>query len=271
MADTSGRKGSVVIIGGGIIGVASAWYLQREGWQVTVVDRQTIGSACSHGNCGLVCPSHVLPLTEPGAFKVAIQSLLTPNSPFRIRPRLDPALWSWLWNFSRRCNHTHMIQSAYAIQALLTSAMREYENWVHAESIECEWQHKGLLFTYATQHELDAYEATNQLLASEFDEPARRLSASESVELEPALRDSVAGSWFYEHDAHLRPDRLLSSLRERLENQGCKFVENCDFRSFHGSSAYRGRDRNQPGPLPCRRLPAGMRCVDSPVAAALGL
>ncbi len=70
----SSAQGSVVIIGGGLIGVASAAYLQQDGWQVTVVDRNTIGGACSFGNCGLVCPSHVLPLTEPAALKGAFKA-----------------------------------------------------------------------------------------------------------------------------------------------------------------------------------------------------
>jgi D-amino-acid dehydrogenase len=168
---------------------------------------------------GLVCPSHVLPLTEPGAFKIAIKSMLTPNSPFRIKPRMDPALWSWLWNFSRRCNHGSMIQAAHAIQALLVSAMREYEQLVDNDKIECEWQHKGLLFTYQSEKELDGYERTNQLLSEHFGEPARRLSSAESIALEPALKPTVAGSWFYEHDAHLRPDLLVHSLRTRLEDR----------------------------------------------------
>jgi D-amino-acid dehydrogenase len=224
----------VIIVGGGIIGVATAWYLHRDGWQVTVLDRRKIGGACSKGNCGLVCPSHVLPLTEPGAFKVAIKSLLTPNSPFWIKPRLDPQLWSWLWQFSKRCNHGSMVQAAHAIQALLVSAMREYEHWVQHEKIECEWQSKGLLFAYRNRREMENYRSTNDMLSAHFDEPARLLSAEESVALEPALKPTIAGSWYYEHDAHLRPDVLLTSLRGRLEEQGCQFEEECEFTGFAG-------------------------------------
>ncbi|MEK9863887.1 MAG: FAD-dependent oxidoreductase, partial [Verrucomicrobiota bacterium] len=72
----------VLILGGGVIGVACAHYLLEEGLEVTVVDQKTIAGACSHGNCGYVCPSHVLPLTEPAALKVALQSLFRPSSPF---------------------------------------------------------------------------------------------------------------------------------------------------------------------------------------------
>lgn len=227
-------SGRVVIVGGGVIGVHCAWYLAKAGWDITVIDRGKIGGACSQGNCGLVCPSHVLPLTEPGAFKAAVKALLSRNSPFRIQPRMDPALWSWLWNFSRRCNHDSMVQSAHAIQAMLASAMREYQQIVHVDGIDCEWQAKGLLFIYRHSRELDDYERTNRLLTEVFNEPATKLTAQQTVELEPAVRDDIAGSWFYEHDAHLRPDRLLHSLRERLEALGVQFIENCEITRVNG-------------------------------------
>jgi D-amino-acid dehydrogenase len=214
--------------------LACGWYLRRAGWQVTIVDRKSIGGACSHGNCGLICPSHILPLTEPGAFKAAIKAMLTPGSPFRIEPRLDPALWSWLWNFSRRCNHDTMIRSAHAIQAMLVSAMREYQHLVHQEHIECEWQTKGLLFAYQSQRELERYESTNRLLTEHFHEPATRLTVDETLVKEPALRESLAGSWFYEHDAHVRPDILIDSMRNRLAEGGVRFYENCQVLGVDG-------------------------------------
>jgi D-amino-acid dehydrogenase len=243
------QTGSVVIVGGGIVGIHCAWYLSKNGWRVTVVDRKTIGGACSHGNCGLICPSHVLPLTEPGAFKSAVKAMLTPGSPFRIKPRLDPALWSWLWHFSRRCNHSAMIQAAHAIQALLTSAMREYEQLVHIDKVDCEWQKKGLMFPYLTQRAFDDYSATNDLLTELFDEPAKRLSAAEAVQLEPALKPQIAGAWLYEHDAHLRPDRLVHSLRAKLELAGVQFIENCDFLRFNGTQRSASLIETSQGPL----------------------
>lgn len=234
----------IVIVGGGIIGVSSAWYLAKAGHEVTVVDRGTIGGACSAGNCGLVCPSHVLPLTEPGAFKEAAKSFLNPKSAFRVKPRLDPALWSWMWNFAKRCNKSSMVQAAHAIQALLTSAMQEYLDWVGREEIECEWQARGLLFAYRDRKSLDAYDETNELLSTHFNEPAIKLLGDEAVELEPALRSQIAGAWYYERDAHLRPDILMSAIRERLEKSGVAFIENCEFKSFCANPSDVGENSN---------------------------
>ena len=80
-----------MVIGGGVIGVSCVHYLLRDGWQVTLLDRAGIGSGSSHGNCGFICPSHVLPLAEPGMVMKGIKSLFARNSPFAIKPRLDPA------------------------------------------------------------------------------------------------------------------------------------------------------------------------------------
>lgn len=248
------QSGKVIIVGGGFIGLWSAWYLRRQGWRVTIIDRQTIGSGCSQDNCGLVCPSHVLPLTEPGAFQAALKALLTPHSPFRIQPRLDPALWSWLWNFSRRCNHTHMLSAAHAIQALLASGMREYLHWLNEEQMDCEWQSVGLLYVYQQAAELQRYAVTNRLLAEHFNEPAQLLTAQQTVELEPALRDSVAGSWYYEHDAHLRPDRLIAWLRQRLADDGVELIENCQIDAVRGAGSQAQRLATSQGEMPTDAL-----------------
>src|SRR5262245_22384326 len=110
-----------VVIGGGVIGAACAYCLNRSGWSVTLLEKNRFGAGCSHGNCGLVCPSHVLPLAGPGAIRAGLKALINPNGPFTIKPRLDLALWGWLLRFARRCNARDMLRSGAAIQALLQS------------------------------------------------------------------------------------------------------------------------------------------------------
>lgn len=215
----------VVIVGGGVIGTASAHYLSRVGFQVTVLDEGKMGGACSHGNCGLVCPSHVLPLAEPGAFREALKALLSRDAPFSIRPRADLRLWNWLWRFARRCNQRDMLDAGRAIQSLLASSLTEYQQLVDRDGLACEWQRRGLLFVYRTPAAMDAYAKIDSLLAREFREPARRLSTAELLDLEPALKPDLAGAWYYEHDAHLRPDKLLTDWRQRLTAAGVVFRE----------------------------------------------
>jgi D-amino-acid dehydrogenase len=230
----STRSRRAMVIGGGVIGTACADELARRGWRVTILEQAAFGSGSSHANCGLVCPSHVLPLAEPGAVGEAVWSLFRANAPFAVRPRLDPALWSWLLAFARRCNRHDMIQAGHAIQPLLELSMRLYDELMRREPIACEWRKRGLLFVYRSKERFEAYAATDELLRHEFGCGARRVEAGELTVMEPALRDGLAGGWYYEHDAQLRPDKLLASWRRVLIDFGVEVVEHRPLRGFRG-------------------------------------
>ncbi len=221
-------KGSAIVIGSGIVGVSSAHFLAEMGWKVTIVDRGKFASGCSHANCGLICPSHILPLAEPGAIRRTMWAMMSKNSPFYIRPRLDLALWVWMWNFARRCNVECMIEAGRALQPLLESSMEIYEEL----GLECEWEKRGLLFVYGDRKKLDAYEESDRMLRESFGHPARKLNGEELVRMEPALVEGLAGAWFYEGDGHLRPDRVMEAWRRKLEGSGVRIVENCEVSGF---------------------------------------
>ncbi len=227
--------GSVLVVGGGVIGTACAYYLSRARWTVTVLDRGAFGQGCSHANCGLVCPSHVLPLAEPGAVRRALRALLQRDSPFCIKPRLDPALWSWLLQFARRCNAGDRLEAGRAIQALLNSSRALYDELLRQEPIDCEWEARGLLFVLQSRQGMEHYAATDQLLRDVFDLPAQRYDGDALLGLEPALKPGLAGGWLYRTDAHLRPDRLLASWRRVLEARGVRILEHCDVQGFVGA------------------------------------
>jgi D-amino-acid dehydrogenase len=236
----------VAVIGGGVVGVACAYYLSRGGWQVTLVDRGRVGGGCSHANCGFVSPSHVLPLAEPGAIRRVLRAMLKKDSPFYIKPRPDPALWGWLLRFARRCNTTDMLAGGRACHALLESSRVLYPALFSEEQIDCEWEPRGLLFVCQTRPALDHFAATDALLARHFNLPARRIDGEELAEFEPALLPGMAGGYFYEEDSHLRPDRLMSEWRRVLERRGVRVIENCEFRGFasqDGATASNGAAR----------------------------
>jgi D-amino-acid dehydrogenase len=221
-----------VVIGGGVIGVACAYFLRERGWQVTLIDRGRVGGGCSHGNCGFVSPSHVLPLAEPGAVRRALASMLKKNSPFHIKPRLDWRLWSWLFRFARRCNTTDMLAGGHACHALLESSRVLYQELITREALACEWQREGLLFVYDTRLGFDAYAHTDAMLSEHFNLPALRIEGDALNAFEPALRPGLAGAFFYEEDSHLRPDRLMAEWRRVLAARGVEIVENAEFQGF---------------------------------------
>ena len=222
----------VVVVGGGVVGACCAYYLARAGWGVTVLDRGAFGRGCSHANCGYVCPSHVLPLAAPGAVWDTLKTLLHRDSPLKVRPATVLANPGWFLGFARKCNKRDMLAAGRAIQALLNSSRRLFDELIAAESLDCEWEAKGLLFVFRTKAAFDHYAHADELLRERFGMGATRFDAAGLLALEPALLPGCAGGYLYEGDAHLRPDRLMSELRRVLTSRGVAVRENCAVTGF---------------------------------------
>ena len=101
-----------VIIGGGIIGLSSAWYLSAAGWEVEVIDTGDFSDNCSYGNLGMIVPSHFVPLAAPGIVAQGFRWMFNSSSPFYIKPSLNPALLNWGWKFLRNANATQAAAAA---------------------------------------------------------------------------------------------------------------------------------------------------------------
>ena len=226
----------VVVVGSGVVGAFAAYHLARGGWRVTIVDRAAFGRGCSHANCGYVCPSHVLPLAVPGAIGATLRTLFHRNSPLKVRPATVLANLGWFLGFARRCNERQMLATGVAIQALLTASRQQFADVIELESLNVEWETKGLLFVFRTAGAFEHYAATDALLRERFATPARRLGAAELLALEPALLPGNAGGYLYEGDAHLRPDRLMSELRRVLVGLGVEVRENTPVTGFRVSN-----------------------------------
>ena len=260
----SADAGKVVVIGGGVIGAACAYYLAQAGWQVTLVERgasaavartATAASSVPATSCRWPCRG---PLAG-GA--LALSARFT----FAIKPRFDPALWGWLLRFARRCNVRDMLAAGHGIQALLNSSRSLYDELMSKEPLDCEWQTRGLLFVFQTAAAMEHYAETDQLLRDSFGVPAKRYDGAALEALEPAFKPGLAGGWHYAGDAHLRPDKLMSSWRRVLETRGVALLENCEVRSFvrEGGQARAVAHRRAAN---CRRMPSssppgrGRRC-----------
>src|ERR1700704_1931924 len=110
---------SVVICGGGILGLSCAYYLAREGWSVTVLERNAEGAdSCAQGSAGYISPSHVIPLAAPGMVLKGLKWMLSSRSPFYIKPRLDGELMRWGWLFARACTQRRVQQAAPVLRDL---------------------------------------------------------------------------------------------------------------------------------------------------------
>ena len=240
---------SAIVVGAGIIGIACAHYLNKAGLAVTVIDQGTVAGACSHGNCGYICPSHIPPLTEPGAIGVAIKSLFNPGSPFRVKPSLSPALWNWMWQFARRCSHRQVVTVGRHLQAILDASMEEYHQLVSAQSLDCEWKENGLLYVFRTDRGMDAFAETDQMLTENFGVSARKIEGRELPEFDAGLKQGLAGAFHYPGDTSVRPDLLNTQWANNLKAQDVQFIENCRLEEVHKSGRRIDRLRTSQGDL----------------------
>ena len=95
---------NITIIGGGVIGLCCAYYLQKVGYEVTVIEKGDICAGASFGNAGYISPSHFVPLASPGIISQGLRWMLSASSPFYIKPRLDISLIKWLMTFWKKSN-----------------------------------------------------------------------------------------------------------------------------------------------------------------------
>lgn len=226
--ETNGSTRSVVVVGGGVIGIACAHYLNKLGIDVRVVDRGKIAAACSRANCGYICPSHVLPLTVPEAIPMAARSMLKSRSPFKIKMRWDKSYWSWMVQFAKRCRRDVALSAGNHLKSILEASIEEYRTLLPSEGIDCEWRESGLLNVFETKSAFDAGRRENDLVQSNFGHGAREMSGRQLVDFEPTLKEGLAGGLLHENDASLRPDLLNQQWRAILESRGVTFSEHCE-------------------------------------------
>ncbi|MEO0476590.1 MAG: FAD-dependent oxidoreductase, partial [Planctomycetota bacterium] len=224
--------GSVIVVGGGVIGACCAYYLRKSGWDVAIVERETIGAACSHGNCGLISPSHALPLAVPGTIAKTLPMMFKRDAPLRVAPRFDPTLFAWLMKFALRCKEGPMLEAAAGRHALLQSSVTLYKDMLEVEGIDCEWEDRGAYFIYQTEAGMDSYVKSDKWL-QQFGLGAERISGEEMESRESSLKPgTTAGAWYYDMDAHLRPDKLMQGLQRVLEGMGVKIHEGTSITGF---------------------------------------
>jgi D-amino-acid dehydrogenase len=226
----SGR--TVAILGGGVIGLCSAWYAMREGFRVIVIERDGPNDdRCSLGNAGLISPSHFVPLAAPGVARMAFRSFLDPRSPLRLHPRLDLDYLRWCWRFWRSSNPRHVARASPALRDLAVLSRRCYDELAEEWRNPFALQKRGLLMLCRTQHGLDE-EAETAEAAHAIGMDAHVLSAAQTAELEPALRMSITGAVHYPLDAHLIPQALVAEITRRLQEAGVEFIWSTEATGF---------------------------------------
>lgn len=213
-------RGDVLVLGGGVIGLASALFLLKRGATVRVLEQGTPGCGASHGNCGTITPSHAAPLAMPGTLGVALRSMLHGDAPLYLNPRFDGPRLRWLLGFARHCNWADFHRAAAARSAILQRSRRLLGELVRNEPLDCEFAEEGELYVYRDAKTMAADERHHVAVLEGLGVEVQRLRGDAVEASEPALKPGVVGGLFHPGDARLRPDRYVDELARRVRELG---------------------------------------------------
>lgn len=222
----------IIIIGGGIMGLSSAFYLQQQGYEVTVIDKDDLSDNCSYGNAGYVCPSHFIPLATPGIIKQGIKWMLNSQSPFYVQPRLSLPLIDWGLKFMRNATAKHVHNAAQPLLDIAIISKKLYEDWLALPEFDFAYEQKGLLELFQTNANAHHAEETVQRAVELGLTDTKLLSRDEVLAMEPGLQINTIGGIYFKCDAHLYPPKLMQQMLQYLQAKGVAFKTNQALISF---------------------------------------
>lgn len=219
------------IIGGGIIGLSTAYYLQQAGHQVTIIDQSDLKDGCSVGNAGMIVPSHIIPLAAPGMISKGLRWMFNSTSPFYVKPRLDVDLLKWGFQFYKHATAGHVTKSIPALKELSLYSKARYQQLVQELPFDFGYHEHGLLMLYQTK-EVEHEESETARIANDHGIQAHILSTEAVQHLEPEVKVNVRGGVFFPGDAHITPQALVTQLIQLLKDRGVQFLTHTLVKDF---------------------------------------
>ena len=216
---------SVIIIGGGIIGLSSAYYLQKEGFQVTVIDQSNFSSGASYVNAGYISPSHIVSLAAPGMISKGLKWMLNPASPFYVKPRLDMDFLKWSLAFKKSATASKVEKSMPVIKGITVFSRQLFEEMFASKEFDFFYEHKGLMMYYKTE-KAGEEEWNVGKKAIELGLKVENLSKEQVQKIEKNVALNIKGAVYYHSDAHMTPNEFMPQLKKYLEKKGVTFLEN---------------------------------------------
>ena len=210
----------VLIIGGGIVGLCSAYFLQKEGHKVTVLDKSDITSGASFVNAGYITPSHIIPLASPGMISKGIKWMFNSSSPFYMQPRWDTDFFKWSWYFHKSSTKEKVDLAIPLIKEINIISRELFTSIKNSGDLgDFQLERKGLLMLYKTDKEGE-HEMQVAKKASYLGLEVSSLNKKELDTLQPNVTMNVKGAIHYECDGHTTPTEFMKKMLEYLKRSG---------------------------------------------------
>ena len=262
---------SVLVVGGGIVGLSTAYHLAERGHRVTVVDSGPKGGdGCSYGNAGMIVPSHFVPLAAPGMVALGLKWMWNPESPFYLKPRASPDLLAWVAQFWKAATAENVARVAPLLRDLHLASRAIFEDWSGSWKGGFGLTTRGLLMLCKTEHGLDE-EIKAAVEAVKLGVPAQVLTPRQITDFEPKLTLDVAGAVHYPLDAHLTPLRLMNALRKQVEKAGVTLLTATTVTGFERKGRHLETVKTSSGDLGADEIVLAAGVFSTAVARGLGL
>lgn len=220
----------VVVIGGGVIGLCSAYYLAKEGHQVVVIDKTDMLDGASYGNAGMIVPSHIIPLAQPGVIQKGIKWMFNAKSPFYVKPKASLELVNWLYQFYKNSTQTHVNNSMQHLKNLSFLSKALYQEFAKTNK-NFLYQEKGLLMLYQNE-KTGEEELKTAKIAQQFGINVDILDNKQVQNIEKGTTVHALGAVHYKTDAHLSPHLFLKFLKEEVLKMKVKLLANTEIIDF---------------------------------------
>jgi len=212
----------VVIIGGGIIGLCSAYYLQKEGCAVTIIDQSGMTKGASFVNAGYITPSHIIPLAAPGMITKGLKWMFDTASPFYVKPRLDKDFLQWAWAFKKSATASKVEKAIPIIKEINILGRALYEEIKQSGDFNFHYERKGLLMLYKTDKAgEEEWEVGQRAIKEGLN--VNHITAEEVKKMEPNAAIDCKGAVYFDSDAHMTPNEFMTEMASYLKKKGVTF------------------------------------------------
>jgi D-amino-acid dehydrogenase len=232
----AGVEMKIVVLGGGVVGVTTAYQLQQDGHEVTVIERQpSVAEETSWGNAGMIAPGHSFAWSSPQAPMILLKSLVLKNQALRFKPSLDPRLWTWSLKFLAQCTSEKAALNTLRKHRLALYSQSVLHEVVDRENIQFDNTRKGIIYFYRDEASLERGFEHMQILANDGQE-IRRLTTQQVIELEPALaanQHKIAGAVYAPTDETGDCNKFTAGLARICQERGAEFLTGTTVKGFN--------------------------------------
>jgi D-amino-acid dehydrogenase len=226
MNNSPTSPGHAVIVGAGIVGLCTAWRLQRDGWQVSVIDQGAPGSGASGGNGAQLSYSYVHPLADASIWRQLPHLLLSSDSPLTFRPQPDPHQWAWALRFLVACRTSVSHATTAQLLTLAAESRSAFEHMLQEEALDCDFATSGKLVLYPDETSFGAAQRQLDLQRRLGGGLQQAVTPTQCAAIEPALQGYTprfAGGIHTPSECAADCLKVCEGLHARLTTRGVRF------------------------------------------------